>query len=1168
MRRITLPSLLAALTLACLAPGSASAQTSSGTISGRVVDAQGQAVPGATVTLTKRETQETRVFVSDRSGEFVFTAIQPGVYDVAVDLQGFKRYEKKGLALSASDRLSAGDLALEVGRISEAVEVRATVSPLQSVSSERSAVLDSDQVMNLMSRGRDVMALLSILPGVIDDGEGSDALGVFNSPAAVSGTRGIYSGMNIDGVSGNVRSGDHIDNPVNMDAVAEVKVLMNSYQAEYGKGAGAIINVVSKTGTRRFRGTAYDYVRNEHFNANGFFRNRQNLPRGQYRYNTFGSNVGGPLFLPGRFNTSKEKLFFFASQEWLRNVQPNGPRNYTVPTAAERRGDFSQSINVSTLRPITVRDPLTGAPFPGNVIPADRIDPNMQKLLNIFPLPNVAPDATRPFNVQLSDTLERPVYQELLRVDYVVSPKVRTWARGWHQSVHNKGLASTVNNTAWGIGAVDYHTGGPNLGGNLTWIVNPTLVSELTVGFSTWNEEHIIEPDVLKNLQKATYGMTIGQLYPQNNPLGLVPAASFGGVTNAATISYTARYPLYDIARTWSATWSISKLWREHQLKAGIQAERAVYYQYHTGSANFAGSFNYGTTSTNPGDTGYAYANALLGNFQTYTEATARATYSPLTRILEWYAQDSWRVTPWLTLDLGARFTAGLQQIPLSHDASTFVPSLYDPRKAPALFRPGFDAQGNRVAIDPTCATCAPKPAQLIGFLVPGSGDTNNGIVKSGTPGYPVALVDYAGIFVAPRVGFAWDLGGAHKTVVRGGFGENVNPRNGPGILGDATGNPPQILNPQQFNGTTATFLQTAGYQSVSNINQSLNRRNPLARAYNLSIGVQREVGFSTMVDVAYVGSFGRHLGQKHNINQLPYGARFLPQNQDPTRPGTPLPDNFFRPFPGWGNITFVSFDGTSRYNALQTHVVHRMAHNMEFGGSYTWSRALAYTAGDQDTVASTVSPNIWNYGLAAYDRTHTATAHYAIVLPRASRLVNHPLVRTVFDNWQFNGTMKVYSGAPLFWGQTTGAGNSNASLDNNNLTPSTDITGGGDGWRPVVVGNPVLPRSQRTFDRWFNTSAFARPALGDHGNAPSVVARGPGIDNWNMSLFKHVNVAGRRRLTLRVEAYNVFNHTQFSRVNTDPQFDAQGNQVNLNFGRVTAARDPRIMHFALRLEF
>ena len=1145
----------------------AAAQSSSGTISGRVLDAQGQAVPGAIVTLTKPSTRETRTFTTDRAGEFVFTSIQPGVYDLSVDLQGFKHYLKTGLALSASDRLSAGDLKLEIGTVSEAVEVKASIAQVQSVSSERSARLDSDQVANLMSRGRDVMALLTILPGVVEDGEGADSLGVFNSPASVSGTRGIYNGMNIDGVSGNVRSGDHIDNPINMDAVAEVKVLMNSYQAEYGKGAGAIINIVSKTGGRTFRGAAYDYVRSDTFNANSFFRNRQGLPRGDYRYNTFGSNLGGPVFIPHKFNAGKDKLFFFFSQELLRNKQPNGPRNYTVPTALERQGDFSRSIDVNTLRPIVPRDPLTGQAFPGNIIPVGRIDPNTQKLLSIFPLPNVTPDASHHFNLQLSDTLDRPIAQELIRVDYNISSKVRAWVRGWNQSVHNKGLASTTNNFTWGIGPMDYATGGPSIGGNLTWIISPTLVNELTLGYAVWDEDQIIEPGVLANLQKSNLGITLGQLYPANNPLGVIPAMSFGGITSAAGASYNARFPLFDQANTWTFSDSLSKIWRVHQFKAGIQAERAVYFQYHTGSGNFAGSFNFGTTSSNPGDTGNAYANALLGNFQTYTEATARADYAPLTRILEWYVQDAWRVSPRLTLDLGVRFTAGLPQLPIGNFASTFVPSLYDPAKAPALYRPGFDSRGVRSAIDPTCPTCPAKPAQLIGFIVPGTGGPLNGIVKSGTPGYPEGLVDYKGILSAPRLGFAWDVTGNHKTAIRGGFGMNYNPRNGPGLLGDATGNPPQVYNPQQFNGNTATFLQVGNFQGVTNINQSVNRANPPVRVYNTSVGIQREVGFNTMVDVAYVGSFGRHIGQRRDINQVPYGARFLPENQDPTRPGTPLPDNFFRRYMGYGSIPFLSFEGKSNYNSLQTQVVHRLSHNVQFGGSYTWSKAQAYTTGDQGNVAANNSPEEWNYGLATYDRTHTFTLYYTLYLPRVSRLVPNAVVKSIFDGWQFNGTMKIYSGRPLYWGQTTGVGDNNQILDTANVTPSIDITGGGDGWRPVLIGNPELPRGQRTFDAWFNTAAFGRPAQSDRGNAGPVIARGPGINNWNMSLFKNVKIS-RANVQFRAEAYNVFNHTQFSAVNTDPRFDAQGNQVNLAFGQITAARDPRIMQFALRVGF
>ncbi len=1172
------PFACALLLLAALA-GVASAQSSSGTISGRVLDQTDQPVPGALVTLARPDTHETRTFTTGETGQFVFASIQPATYDITVDLPGFKRYEKTGLSLSASERLNAGDLKLDIGARGETVQVSAEVARVQDVSSERSALLDSTQVTNLMSRGRDVMALLTILPGVVNDGEGSDALGVFNAPAAMSGVRGTYNGMNVDGISGNTRDGGKLDTPVNMDAVAEVKVLVNSYQAEYGKGSGAIINVVTKGGSSEFHGGMYDYIRNEALNANGFFANKQGLPKNRYRYNTFGYNAGGPIFVPGKFNAQKDKLFFFFSQELLRNQQPNGPRNYTVPTAAERNGDFSQSIDVSTLQPIYVKDPTKSgscnatsqaACFPGNIIPASRIDPNFQKLLNIFPLPNVTPDASHHFNYQLLDTLDRPVNQEVLRVDYNLSSKVRTWVRGMYMSTHNTGLASTTNKFTWGIGPIDYGTTGPQVGGNVTWIVSPTVINEFTMGWAQWTELQTIPPDVLSQLQKQNVGFNVGQLNPVLNPLNLIPATTFGGVTSAAVTGYDARFPLNDDATSWSFTDSISKLWREHQFKAGIQGEHVVYNQYHTGTANFAGTFKFDRNSNNPLDSGYAYANALLGNFDIYQEGTARANYSPVTRILEFYVQDSWRATSRLTLDLGVRFTSGLAQTVSSYGAaSTFAPDLYDPAKAQVLYRPALNASGQRVAVDPTCPSCPAKPAVYIGLIVPGSGDPLNGLAVGGVNGYPRGLVDYQGILAAPRLGFAWNVTGDHKTALRGGFGVNYNARNGPGILGDVTSNPPTIYNPTQYYGNTATFLDVAGYYSPNSVNQSLARTNPPAKSYQTSLGIQREIGFGTVVDVAYVGSFGRNIGQQHDLNQLPYGTNFLPSSIDPTT-NKPYSTDFLRPYQGFGSLQYVIFEGTSNYHSLQTQVTHRFSRGLQFGVAWTWSKALDYADGDQGTVAAHVDPRIWDYGFAAYDRTHVVAINYVWDLPGLRRFTENGLLNGVFDNWQLAGTTRFVSGAPLYWNTNTSVTSnaSNFGFGSSALSDGVDLTGGGDGWRPNVIGNATLPGNQRTADRWFNTDAFGRPAQGDRGNAGSVVVRGPGINNFNMSLFKNIPMPNHISLQFRAEAYNVFNHTQFNLVNTIPKFDATGKQVSLDFGRVTTARDPRIMQFALRFMF
>jgi len=433
--------------------------------------------------------------------------------------------------------------------------------------------------------------------------------------------------------------------------------------------------------------------------------------------------------------------------------------------------------------------------------------------------------------------------------------------------------------------------------------------------------------------------------------------------------------------------------------------------------------------------------------------------------------------------------------------------------------------------------------------------------------GYPKGLVDYQGILPAPRIGFAWNVTGDHKTAVRGGFGVNYNARNGPGILGDTTSNPPTIYNPTQYYGTTSTFLSTAGLLGPNAVNQSLARTNPPAKSYQTSIGIQREVGFDTVLDVAYVGSFGRNIGQQHDLNQVPYGAAFLPQNQDPTT-GKPLISAFYRPYLGFGDLQYVIFEGTSNYHSLQTQLTRRFSHGLQFGVAWTWSKAMDFTDGDQGTVAAHVDPRVWDYGVAAYDRTHVIAINYIYDIPSVRRFTENALVRSILDDWQFAGTTRFITGGPLFWNTNTTAGNSNSNFGTSQLSDGVDLTGGGDGWRPNVIGNPTLPSNQQTVDRWFNTDAFARPAQGDHGNAGSVVTRGPGINNWNMSLFKNIKAPGHMTVQFRAEAYNVFNHTQFNLVNTIPKFDATGKQVSLDFGRVITARDPRIMQFALRFGF
>lgn len=1202
----TLLRLLAVAACAALSVEPLFAQSSSGTITGRVLDSSGQAVPGATVTLVRTDIRETRTLVTPASGDVVFTSLQPGPYLVQVELAGFAKLEKTNLALSASERLSVGDLVLKVGAVSETIVIEAERAPIQTESSERSALIDANQITELPTRGRDVFGLMATLPGVVYDGRGNDGIGTAGSPDAFSGTRGIFSTANIDGVSGNVRSGSSLDTTVAMDTIAEVKVLLNNYQAEYGKAAAGVINIVTKSGSQAFQGSGYYYLRNEKLNANDYFRNAGGVEKGRYRYNTVGATLGGPVFIPRLSGKNSTKLFFFGAYEYRPSTVPNGTRYYTVPTQAERNGDFNRSVGNANgaLYPASrVIDPLTGRPFPNGIIPGNRIDPNMQKLLNVFPLPN-APDvinggALNPsgqwYNYALTDSQQRPGKQYSLRVDYNISNSVRAFVRSTNYGTNNRGPTSAVNRFPWMADAdIDYVLGGHNHGGTLTWIVSPTVVNETIVGYARWTEDQDYRADWLAQLQKDKLGIDLPQLFPGQNPLNVIPALNFGGTNigpNAATVRWEGRFPMENIADSWTISNNLTKVWRSHQFKTGVAFEWVHYLFTHSGPSDvWSGRFDFAHAAANTTtNTTSPYANALLGYFNTYRESTNRTQYSPTTPILEFYVQDSWKATRRLTLDLGVRFTVGIQQFQASASASrdgnfqssSFVPDRYDPSRAPILYQPVL-VGSSRKAMDPRNPGVY-LPEALIGQLVPGTGDLLNGIAVSGEAGYPRALVDYQGILPAPRVGFAWDVRGDGSTAVRGGFGVIYNPRNGGGVTGDMQSNPPNVYQPEVLYGTTATYRDAQGTFSPPSFSRTLNRRNPPNRVYNATLGFQTRLPGKMVLDVAYVGTFGEHIGATTQLNALPYGKRFEASSLDPTRPRPqPLLETFLRPYQGYDEIPFVTFDARSNYHGLQTSLQRRFVNGFQAGVVYSWSKAMDYSDDDKGGVATFQNRREWNYGLADYDRTHVFAANYLLDLPGGG--LKNGLLRGVLGRWQLSGLTRFQSGAPLSLTPSLRTGCSDRSAPCAETTSNafgTDITGGGDGWRAVLSGNPTLPGGQRTNERWFDPSLFSPPALAQQvtdmagvqrvlalGNVGRTFGRGPGIVNTDLALFKNIDLAGSLTAQLRIEAYNVFNHTQFDTVNTSPQWDQSGAQVNPLFGKVTGARDPRIMQLALRLRF
>src|SRR5215475_13589167 len=540
-----------ALSLILLCAQYAIAQTVTGSISGTVMDGSSNAIAGATVRLINERTNDARVLTTNESGDFRFTAALPGTYTIKVEQKGFSAFERRGNVLTANEHLAVGELVMKVGEMSETATTVAEGTPVQTESTEHSALLSSKQLELISQRGRDVTTLLKILPGVAYGGESETAGSGFGSGIPqIQGGRNTQNTFNVDGVRGNdLGSPSTFSSTVNFDAIGEVKVLLNGYQAEYASNSSASVNIITKSGSSQYHGSGYWYKRHEMFNANNFFNNATltttplsgqttTIPKPRYRYSTLGATFGGPVWLPKAGSRLKEKLFFFYSFEDSQTLNPQTLRQVTVPTQLERNGDFSKSS-------VFIRDPriTTGlcqatpakpdpgvnyqaACFPGNVIPADLINKNGQALLNVFPLPNAT-------NVSITgghyyylfqESIKVPKRQNLFRADYKPSERNSFYVRGSMWYADNQGIAVPAGTANWGLAGLHYTFTDNGILGNWTRAITPRLVNEASLGVRHSVEKGPPLSDAeLAKLQAATYGYTLGQFNPQINPLGLIP---------------------------------------------------------------------------------------------------------------------------------------------------------------------------------------------------------------------------------------------------------------------------------------------------------------------------------------------------------------------------------------------------------------------------------------------------------------------------------------------------------------------------------------------------------------------------------------------------------------------------------------------------------------------
>jgi hypothetical protein len=1190
------------------------AQTSSGIITGRVVDASGAVISGASVQLVE---QQTNVTVSTKvlpDGSFVFPDVQPGTFSVIVHAPGFKEFIKRDLTLTASERLSAGTLTLEIGSVSQSVTVNAAVTPVQTSSAEISGDLDVHQLDSELAIGRDFMALVRTIPGVVGS-NGSSSLGTSTTPY-VNGVRNVYNSANLDGVSGTPRPGQSMDTSPNLDSIQEVKVLTSGYQAQYGQGAGgAVINVVTKNGTNQFHGEAYYYVRNEAFNANDWFNKYNGVARPEYRYNSVGGNIGGPIYWPNHFNSGKNKLFFFYSQEYWPDKSPEGLKKYTVPTQLERQGDFSQTYQQGIVNPgagdvINIREPgasastcpvtnnsVKGTPndtgcYPGNKLPVGLINPSFQALLNAFPLPNFTNRAVSAgnYNYVTNYTADSPINQEIFRVDFNPTEKLHMYARGLFTVVNNNGYSSAANKLPW-LMRVNYQTPRDNIAYDVTYTFSPTLFNELVVGTSAFGENQLYNKADLAKATKSASGYNLGQITPANNPLNLFPAVSFSGISNVATYGWDSRFPMHDRTRWFSLTDNLTKVLGRHNLMFGVNLATDHYLQAHSSTGVPEGSFSFNRDSNNPNDSNYPYANALEGLFDTYSEPTARDDYNPRMYVYEWFGQDQWRVTPKLTLDYGIRFGYG---VPLTLTVgSNFIPNLYQNGQAPALYQ---YAPGGGSAVDPTTGKTYPKA--YAGLFVPNTGNLANGLISTRNhAGYPEGLVRGTGFQVGPRIGFAYDPRGNGSMAIRAHFGVFTDPATQMGQEGDMTHNPPIEYLPTQYYGSVSNFTSAAGLLGPPSFGSAFEENPQAGKIYEYGLQVQQQIGWGTTFSIGYVGNVNRHMTAERNINEVPYGAEFLPQNQYCSSPGSggtckaysPLPDNFFRPYDGYSTLTFRTTGFNSNYNSMQVQVTHRYAKGLDFGLAYTWSKYLD-VADEYDNSVATYQPiRLWNYGPANEDHRHNLIINYLWDLPKASRLWNNAPTKAILDGWQLSGMASYLSGAP----EAPSAGSPSISLS---TVDSVNMTGGGDGARVVLTGDPMAS-APRKWGEYFDTSVVQRPTTGAYNIATGqqIYSNGvsrmntvydPGFMDFQTALVKNFKVKERYSVQMRLETYNTFNSPEFNSVDTSAKFSAfsggqtvqtlngpvmingTSTQQNATFGQINGSHGPRIVQLAGRITF